>query len=247
MDFNEYWRENTFELNRRVNVIRNLLKIEEPYGPQYRRFGTPNDGGYVLHSDFPTGGLDLISLGVERNVDFEVDMSKYTKRIHMYDYSVDGPPKEVPNGEFFKEKIGINPGEISLDECVYRIVGDSSLILKMDIEGSEWDVLAASKMLGAFCQITVEMHWMLNIVYDAFYDAVVRALSNLRQTHYPVLVHANNDQPLLVMGANPIPNVFEVLYLNKIEYPMKPREADPFEGLVVTNNPTFPEIGLTFP
>jgi hypothetical protein len=246
-DWNAYWQENTFEINRRVNVVRDLLKIGTQ-GQPYTRYGTPNDGGYVMCSDIYPGSDCLVSMGVERNVDFEVDLAKRIKNIHMYDYSVATLPKPVPGGKFFQEKIGLGHGETSVDDCVRRMRDEAKgdLLLKMDIEGSEWNVLSVATRLNEFRQITVEMHWMMYLGDDAFYEKVVKALSNLRKTHTPVLVHANNNQPLMVMGACPVPNVFEVLYLRTADYHWDPIK-DPFASYVVTNDPTFPEIGLSFP
>ena len=239
MDYSQYWQENTPWIAERVFNIRTLLKPKMAT-TKYARFGSNGDGGYILADDIKSGDT-LISYGVDKNIDFEKHLSNLGCSVVMYDHSVNTPPESI-NGEFIKKKIGVNPGEVSIDET---LVADDC-ILKVDIEGSEWDTFAVAKNLSKCRQITMEAHWMLNLSYDAFYFKVVEALENIAKTHFPVFVHANNDQPLMVMGAQPIPNVFEVLFLNKESYEYS-EISDPFAGLVVKNNPAFPEIGLTFP
>lgn len=236
MDYNEYWRENTFELAARVRKVRDLLKTERAFA-KYIRVGSVRDGGYLLDHDVQS--RKVVSCGVDTNIDFEKDLVfRFNCTVDMYDYSVDGPPEPLVSSTFYKEKIG--------PENIDRILEGEHLILKMDIEGSEWDTLAAATKLGNCQQIALEAHWMLDLKYEAFYLKVVEALENLRKTHTPVWVHANNNQPLLVMGAQPVPNVFEALFLNNDFYKFN-YLSDQFEGLVVPNDPNFPEIGLTFP
>lgn len=248
MDYTEYWRTNTFAMYDRVQTIKNLLKTSLPEGTRFVRIGSKTDGGYILADDISMHDF-LISFGVEQNVDFEERMYALgIDGIHMYDYSVDGPPRPIKGAAFFKEKIGVGIGETSLHECIQRTPESVDYILKMDIEGSEWDTLAATKSLdlGKFRQITLEAHWMQNLWDDKFYMSVKNALENLRATHTPVLVHANNNVPLMVLGNSPMPMVFEVLYLRTVDYSW-PEQNDPFEGLITRNDPHFPEIGLTFP
>lgn len=237
MDFNEYWANNTFEVAARVRKIRELLKPEKATPVKYIRIGSIRDGGYILDHDIQ--GRKIVSCGVDTNIDFERDLIyRFNCTVDMYDHSVDGPPEPLVQSTFHKEMIG--------PENIDRILEGQDLILKMDIEGSEWDTLASAKNLGNCQQIALEAHWLLNLIHGPFYLKVIEALENLRKTHTPVWVHANNDQPLLVMGAQPVPNVFEALFLSNAHYSFK-KEVNPFEGLVTPNNPNFPEIGLSFP
>lgn len=239
MDYTQYWQENTFWIAERSTNLRKLLKpkIAET---KYARFGSKGDGGYILADDIKKNDT-LVSYGVDINIDFEKDLENRGCNVFMYDHSVDAPPEPI-NGTFFKKKIGMGEYEVSIDETL----SNEDCILKIDIEGSEWDTLGSAKDLYKCRQIVMEAHWLLNIQFDAFYYKVIEALENINKTHFPVWVHANNDQPLTVIGAQPIPNVFEVLFLNKQSYKYSDI-VDPFEGLVTANNPAFPEIGLTFP
>lgn len=234
MNWSDYWEANTFDLAHRVQTVRNLLKLANPFGVTFQRYGSATDGGYILADDIEK--RTVISCGIDNNVEFEQAMSSLGCIVQMFDNSIDVPPAPVLNGIFKRATIG----ELPLDEIIVH-----DCILKLDIEGAEWDALADAKRLGECRQIVMEAHWLFNLPYDAFYTKVIEALTNLRKTHTPVWIHANNDQPLIVMGAQPIPNVFEILYLRN-DYPLC-SEPDPFAGLTVPNNPTWPEIGLSFP
>jgi hypothetical protein len=241
----EYWASNSFELNKKVSEVKELLKLRTPKNTTFKRLGSPHDGGYVVADDLSSEDY-VVSFGVEGNVDFEKDLSGYGCHIDMYDYSVDKTPIDIPNSRFFKEKIGVSADCTTLQECLDKT--DKDIFLKVDIEGSEWDVFAAATEdeLNRCRQITIEAHWLQNLPYDAFYNAVVMALTNLRKTHTPVLLHPNNNQPLMVLGNYPVPTVFEVLYLRNSSYKFE-KEKDLFAGLVTRNDTRFPEIGLQFP
>jgi hypothetical protein len=245
VDYTEYWANNSFELNGRVSSIKDLLKTRTPKNTSFTRLGSVHDGGYIVADDITKDDF-IVSFGVEGNVDFEAELSTYGCPIDMYDYSVGGIPTEIPNSRFFQEKIGVTPDCTTLQECLNKT--DKDIFLKMDIEGSEWAVLNAASEddLNRCRQITIEVHWMQNLVYDDFYIGALTAFANLRKTHTPVFVHPNNNVPLIVLGNSPVPMVFEVLYLRNSSYTFED-DIDLFAGLVNRNDPNFPEIGLTFP
>lgn len=234
-----------FEMATRVRNIREALAIEVA-DVEYERFGSDGDGGYVLANDLSSRDF-LLSFGVDNNVDFEHALSMHDVKSHLYDYSVDGLPKPIREAAFFKERIGLGKdGDTTISECLDRIPVSAGLILKMDIEGSEFDVINDTPTFSMFRQITMEVHWLNNLEDVEFYRKALTAFKKLRETHYPVLVHPNNDRPLLVMGNSPVPTVFEVLYLRKSSYRFQEKK-DPFQGLLSRNLIDLPEMGLSFP
>jgi hypothetical protein len=245
INYQEYWENNTFYLNQKVLNIKDLLKLRTPKNTSFKRLGSLNDGGYVVADDITSKDY-IVSFGVEGNIDFESDLSDMGCSIDMYDYSVDNLPKQISNSRFFQEKIGIEEGCTTLKETLNKT--DKDIFLKMDIEGSEWDVLstASEEDLNRCRQITIEVHWMQNIAYDDFYEKAMLAFGNIRKTHTPVFIHANNNVPVMILGNSPVPFVFEVLYLRNSSYQFE-EDVDLFEGLVNRNDVNFPEIGLTFP
>jgi len=234
-----------FEMNARVSKIRKALKLALPETP-FIRLGSAGDGGYVMADDITEGDC-IISLGVDKNVDFEKDIAKTSKNIFMYDNSIDVLPEPVNGAIFSNKTMGAKAeGHTSLEDCLVH--KGSDYILKMDIEGSEFDVLneASTQTLSKFRQITIEVHWMDQLTDIDFYTSALAAFEKLRETHTPVLVHPNNDRPLMVLGNSPVPVVFEILYLRNDSYTWNDL-CKPFEDLASRNNVNVPEMGLSFP
>jgi len=252
---------NTFEMYERVLSIKNALKLKTPLDVKFTRLGSAHDGGYILVDDV-NGADHVISLGVEGNVDFEKDIMEKACHIYMYDNSIDGLPEPVKRSTFFKRTMGsIQNGHASLGSCIQDdwvgddedddfagFAGGDDYILKMDVEGAEYDLLgeASRDTLTYFRQITVEFHDTDRIEDEDFYKKMLHALTHLRETHTPVFVHANNNIPLTIKGNSPFPQVFEATFLRNDSYKFE-EEIDLFEGLVTRNDLPKPEIGLTFP
>ena len=200
----------------RVLELSSLLKPYDPKGKTFIRLGNKFDGGYVIVDTLER--LDsVLSLGVGSDISFEVDLSKYVKRIDFYDYSVDRLPVEISNSTFFK--LGVSgtsqPGFVSLEEAVSSFGIDDNILLKMDIESSEWDVLKHTPMgqLLRFHQIVVEFHGLLGISSEQNGNQILSALQKLNETHKLVHLHVNNYEPVIIVAGVPIPNVLEATYL----------------------------------
>lgn len=232
------------EMADRVNAIRELLALEVA-DVEYERFGSTGDGGYVMANDITDKDF-LVSFGVGDNVDFEYALSLRGVKTHLYDYTVEQLPRDVPDAFFYQEKIG--PEDTTISDAIARAPSKNNLLLKMDIEGAEFETIASTPLadLQLFRQITLEVHWMNQLEDYPFYIAARNAFQKLRATHFPVLVHANNDRPLMVLGNAPVPVVFEVLYLNRDLYKFEEKK-DPFQGLLSKNLEALPEMGLSFP
>jgi len=238
-----------FEKHERIFYLKKQLEIFEAADVEYSRFGSTNDGGYILVNDLVNDDY-LLSMGVEGNVDFEKDLSKIISGMDLYDFSVSDLPEPINNSIFFQEKIGLKEnGDTDLSACLERISLTTDLIWKMDIEGGELDILpyVTEDQLNRFRQIVIEFHDMDRLESDMeYYNKVLSSLISIRRTHTPVLVHPNNNIHLIVIGNSPVPPVFEVLYLRNSSYSFK-NKIDPFKNLIARNNLIKPEIGLTFP
>ena len=260
----------SFELNRRVNEIRKALRLEVPIGITFERFGSKGDGGYVLADAGLTGTTHVYSFGVDKNIDFEKDLISKRNICHIetYDNSIDDLPEHSYGNRiaFTRATLGAKAeGHLTLEEVMedehvveyenddhtkvlFEFWGDGDFVLKMDVEGAEYDLIneAPTIVLNQFSQITMEVHWMDRLADEAFYKKALAAFTKLRETHVPVLVHPNNDRPLLIIGNCPVPVVFEVLYLNKKDFVFRTPDVL-FEGLQEVNNPDVPDMGLSFP
>jgi hypothetical protein len=92
------------------------------------------------------------------------------------------------------------------------------LIMKMDIEGCEWDVFqqAEASILEQFSQITIEFHGLIAAAYDSIaLDTVVSVLRKINKTHQSVHLHANGSAIPLWIGGLVLADVMEVTYFRR--------------------------------
>ena len=122
-----------------------------------------------------------------------------------------------------------------------------SIILNMDIEGSEWDVfetISKEEMLQ-FEQIIVEFH---RFSIDDNLWKKIEILRKINETHQCVHVHANNGGcPLttILLGFRQFPDVMEVTYLRKDPGYKFIECFDEFPGILDSPNDYFlPDIYL---
>jgi hypothetical protein len=208
------------ESRERAKEVINLLVPKTP-NVSLKRFGNENDGGYVLADDIASTDF-LFSFGVAENILFEDHMSRIVDGIDMYDYSVSGPPYQILNSRFYKEKIGkaADEGFANIKKCFYRSGEKKDYILKIDIEGSEWNFFNHTDIqdLLSFRQIIVEFHWIDKILDNEHYKIIKNVLSKINLTHQSVNVHGNNYGDIVQFVDLHIPEVLEVTFLRKNSY-----------------------------
>ena len=230
---------------RRAGQILSLLKPRHTNLEHAERFGSKNDGGYVLINDLKKDDF-LISMGVANDVNFEIDLSRYVTGSHLYDDSIDELPLPVPNGLFFKERIG-GSGLTSISDAINKVPIGCDLILKVDIEGSEleaFDQLKFNEQIK-FRQIIVEYHWLEKILEDTFYTQLLLVLEKLDETHFVFNSHPNNHGDTLIVENLLFPSVVEVTYLRKEDYGFQNNFLNQTNVLSKLNrpcNPNVPEI-----
>jgi hypothetical protein len=162
---------------------------------------------------------------------------------------VSGLPASIPNGVWFKEKI-VSTGDLtgtSVTEAIERLPNSNNLILKSDIEDSEWDIFATcpKEVLLKFDQIVIEFHWLTDKISNSKYELMFSAFENLSQTHSVVNIHANNYANYEIIANCPVPSVIEVTYVRTKSY-----EIEKVMKEINLNAPNFkdkPEISLSFP
>lgn len=201
-----------------------LLRPMEIPGATFVRTGRDYDGGYVMLNQ----GLEnriAYSLGINDDVSWDLDMVKRGCQIYQYDHTIDGLPVEHPNFHWHKTGIAARPsddGTLQPLRDLIRLNGhanETSMILKMDIEGYEWDVFEAlpSDVLNQFSQIVVELHFFV-VWGDGHRIRVEHILRKINETHQCVHVHANNWGYLGYIGGTAIPDVFEVTYVRRTDH-----------------------------
>ena len=215
----------------------------------FARFGSANDGGYLMCEDLIEPLDAAYSYGVGPNDDWGCGVSR-RYHVPVYQYDCFDPARPTCNGGtfvFHNECVGDhtgNRGPLVFDtlENQIRKNGDIGrrLIIKMDIEGAEWDSLLAApdELLAAIPQLAMEMHG-----YDN--PKIVEVLRKLKRNFYLVNLHFNNWS--CTPKAAPLPAwAYQVLWVNKrigIVDSTAPVPA-PMSLLNAPDSPTWPDCQL---
>lgn len=198
-----------------------LLTPWDVAGCGKRRIGGEGDGGYVL-LDRLRPEQAVLSYGVGPDCSFDTDLAQRGHHVLMFDHTVKNPPGGTPRGCIFtpegvaasaQPQKGLDTIEAHMRR--HGLLNRHDLILKMDIEGAEWDVLAAlpEKILDAFEQIVVEFHSLNALNRDEFGARVRAALLRLNARFTLCHVHANVYGGLSMIEGVVVPPVLEATYV----------------------------------
>lgn len=167
--------------------FRAFLRLLQPHDALHvekRRFGGNSDGGYVMLDDL-TPCRTALSLGVGGEVSWDLSMVERGLNVVQFDDAVDGPPEHSPGFTFNRARVvgqAERPDDVTLAQILARtdLAGDDNLLAKIDIEGSEWDVLKASgkETLARMRQMTIEFHDLGNFVDPAWRSVALAVLKN---------------------------------------------------------------------
>ncbi len=185
-----------------------LKKFIVPYKSpvQKIRIGNEADGGYVI-ADIPCEVC--YSYGSNNDISFEEGMFKrYQTKSYTYDHTIDGITNKPDYITFKKEGVShqatsnCNTIESHLEE---NCSGTERKLLKMDIEGCEWEVLYNSDVTK-FDQLIVEFHFFnLNSI---MIDVLRKLTTNFKIIH----LNANPHQLCPFLDIE-FPKVLEVTFL----------------------------------
>ena len=215
----------------------------------FRRFGSANDGGYLMCENLIEPFNAAYSYGVGPNDEWGCEVSrKY--HVPVYEYDCFDPARPSCNAGqlvFHNECVSDRSGyreSRSFDtlENQIRKNGDIGrpVIVKMDIEGAEWDSLLAApdKLLASIPQIAIEMHG-----YDD--PKILEVLRKLKRNFYLVNLHFNNWS--CTRKAAPLPAwAYQALWVNKrigVVDQAAPVPA-PMSPLNAPDSPTWPDCQL---
>lgn len=210
----------------RILTLARLLTPQQAVGKRKIRVGSAEDGGYICLDDFE-GLREAFSLGIGMRDDWGTAVAEKGVAVHQFDHTVDAPAPTNDRCHFHKSKIvpiKTTAATEDLGSLLTRYAAPtSSPILKMDIEGDEWAVLAAAtdRTLRRFSQIIIEFHYMSSAAKDGRYGQALSALQRLDKNFAVVHVHGNNTVPWVPIGNVPFPETLEVTYANRERYELK--------------------------
>ena len=215
----------------------------------FARFGSANDGGYLMCENLIEPLDAAYSYGVGINDDWGCEVSR-RYHVPVYEYDCFDPAKPTCDGGrfiFHNECVGDRTEHRKshfFDTLENQISknGDTGrrLIIKMDIEGGEWESLLAApdELLASIPQLAMEMHGYGD-------PRIVEVLRKLKRNFYLVNLHFNNWS--CTPKAAPLPAwAYQVLWVNKrigIVDSTAPIPA-PMSILNAPDSPTWPDCQL---
>jgi hypothetical protein len=223
-----------------VRRLYDLIRPQTYPGLKKLRVGNRlGDGGYVMVDDF--GGIKAaLSLGIGDEITWDVEMSSRGFDIFQFDHTVEPPDEVATNPRLHFYKCGIachtNPQQNlkTIGDILTEEMGEYSgdLILKMDIEGHEWESLAiiSDEVLARFRQICIEIHNPLaRPGQRAWRNRNLSVLQKLHRNFAPVHLHANNAGFVKKLFGIRVPRALEITYIRRDGQTFS-NSADSFPG-----------------
>ena len=208
--------------------LHRLLKIASVPGAAFVRIGNAHDGGYVMLDDdrTPQGSRIAYSFGINDDISWDDGMAERGYHVYMYDPTIQDLSKHRKEFHFSRKGIaGSRSEDGTLDTLehillVNRHLGKQNMILKMDVEGYEWEFLESvdEMLLGKFDQILLELHAIVLADTQENKRRKLMALEKLNRTHQLIHLHGNNCDSALYFGEACFPNALEATYVNRSVY-----------------------------
>lgn len=232
--------------------IVDVLRLLEPKAvAEFKkiRVGSAGDGGYVQIDDL-AGVSHALSFGISDNDDWDLVMAKAGVPVEQFDHSVEKAPSSHPLLHFHRKMIAVEASAQSatLPNLVaeHSRSSEADVILKIDIEGCEWDVFddASADVLSKLCQIVCEFHDLSHLTDPLFRTRARRVLAKLTEHFAPIHVHGNNSARLCNIANIPVPDVLEITFVSRRRYRfVESSEIFP-TSLDAPNAPHVPDIRL---
>jgi hypothetical protein len=189
-----------------------MFQVWNIEGLSKKRFGGEHDGGYVI-LDSSLGAKHLLGYGVDKDVSFENQVTKeWGIKAHVFDHTITQVPPIGPDVTYISE--GIGPKDeaplFTLANHVKRFVPEGAeYILKMDVEGAEWDVLRTAD-LSRVTQLILELHELQ--------DDNSEIIKKINEKFFLINIHGNNchNQPCVYIDrAHKMPRYLECVWVRK--------------------------------
>jgi hypothetical protein len=200
---------------------------------QLERFGEPNDGGYLVCANLLAGVAAGYSYGISGYDGWGCEISQTLRvPVHQYDCFDGRVPACEGQTVFHHECIGGESATLenrffdTLEQQLARNGhGDARIVMKIDVEGAEWDVFATSPdaVLDRIDQLVVEFHGTSEMRF-------ARAVQRLKHFFHVANLHMNNhacdgrSAPFAAWA-------YEVLFVNKRLAAAGEPRATPFHAL----------------
>jgi hypothetical protein len=210
-----------------ASTSRDILDAISLMKPSYTgldliRIGDDGDGGYLVPNDL-NGIQFCFSPGVSEVATFEETLAdKYQIRSFLADASVAAAPTANPLLTFQKKFLGSrDEGDfMRLSTWINEkkpVIGDSDLLLQMDIEGAEYDILIDTDIgvLKQFRIMVIEFH-NLDMLFERTGLRFLTPLFSKLTTEFAVAhIHPNNCKPIKSHLGIEVPPVMEFTFVRR--------------------------------
>lgn len=216
------------------------------YKSQYqkKRFGSIRYGSYVL-ADLPNNYDYLITAGsICNDINFELDILDKNPNLHciIFDVTTNYSP-DFPRLTLKKLNLSKHNSEISTN-LINEIQPYNNILLKMDIEGHEYEIISNIIETGNIHKIkqliieihtpsaiNKEPHYFFNLSYvtNTF---MFEMLKKLNQTHTLIHFHSNNACGYHINQNTILPDIFKCTYVRNDFNPEKILNNIPFPTLL---------------
>jgi FkbM family methyltransferase len=237
------------KLQDEILLVLRLLEPKMTNAHAKIRVGTLGDGGYVQLDDLRDIS-HAFSFGVADNDDWDVAMAKAGIPVEQFDHSIARAPSDHPLLHFHSRMISTKAGPETA--TISDLVAEHSrlvvpdLILKMDIENSEWDVLDGTDeaVIARFAQIVCEFHHLEKLADSNFRARARRVFEKLNRHFAPIHVHGNNCCGIVNICNVTVPDHLEISYASKARYSFVDSNETFPTPLDAPNCPHLPSIVL---
>jgi hypothetical protein len=209
---NEIRVRESIKFQNRVADLKELIRPEPIIKTGLKKYGSRLDGGYVLPKSVVKISNFVISGGIANNNDFEIELARGGIKGIQIDNSIYSPPKLHKNLQFLRATLG-GPSGPNLEQIASEFKENWLGILKLDIEGSEYEVLRSIKDFSKFSAIVVEFHGLYQITNDEFWNDFKKLFLRLREDNSVVYIAPNNCCSFSVIGGFAVPNVLEITWV----------------------------------
>jgi hypothetical protein len=198
-------------------IFQALIPYDSPQ-LQKQRLGQKNDGGYVIPMNVVSDIEAVVVFGVNDDDSFEKDLANYLDPKKIPFYLCDPFVPYTKTSEFHFESLGL-AAETKDKMIAWRDVRKrfglegKKILLKIDIEGAEWESLAnlvTSDLDGVVC-LLIEFHHLIRL-QDL--DNQQKVLTLLNKIFTVVHLHANNCGYCFANEKILFPDVLECTYVS---------------------------------
>jgi len=214
------------------------------------RVGGAFDAGYVIY-DLPKLSF-IFSAGIGKNADFEDYFAQLGVPSVACDPTIPDYPSPKKNNLIdFQKKYVVSSLKCNhrTKICLAEITlgaswNDNRRLLKMDIEGNEWEILYDDwESVIKFDQLVIEFHAMHKIIDPNMREKIEFIFEALGQNFKCIAFHSNNWAPFINFGTVFVPDIFEVTLLRNEHVSYNIGETIfTMNKLLTDNNPKYASI-----